>query len=149
MKDGANTPAREKKKRGIAERFGGFPILLLLSAGVLLLFSGGGLFGVRSEKTDTGSDPAAYRLALERELASLCAEVKGVGRVSVMITLAEGERTAYSGSKVSSVTPPAVLGAAIVCDGGGDPAVKAELTRLVSALLGIGSNRVTVSERRK
>ena len=149
MKETPNTPGREKKKRGIAERFGGLPVILLLAAGLLLLFSGGGLFGARNETTEPGNDPAAYRLALERELSTLCAEVKGVGRVSVMITLAEGERTAYSGSKVSSVTPPAVLGAAIVCDGGGDPTVKAELTRLVSALLGIGSNRVTVSERRK
>ena len=149
MKENGEASGREKKKRGFAERFGGLPVILLLAAGVLLLFSGGGLFGVRSEKTDTGSDPAAYRLALERELSTLCAEVKGVGRVSVMITLAEGERTTYSGSKVSSVTPPAVLGAAIVCDGGGDPTVRAELTRLVSALLGIGTNRVTVSERRK
>ena len=149
MKENADMPEREKKRRGIAERFGGLPVILLLAAGILLLVSGGGLFGARNQKTDAGTDPAAYRLALERELSTLCAEVKGVGRVSVMITLAEGERTAYSGSKVSSVTPPAVLGAAIVCDGGGDPTVNAELTRLVSALLGIGSNRVTVSERRK
>ena len=148
MKENADMPEREKKRRGIAERFGGLPVILLLAAGILLLVSGGGLFGARNQKTDAGTDPAAYRVALERELSTLCAEVKGVGRVSVMITLAEGERTTYAGSKVSSVTPPAVLGAAVVCDGGGDPQTKAELIRLLSALLGIGSNRVTVSERR-
>ena len=148
MKENADMPEREKKRRGIAERFGGLPVILLLAAGILLLVSGGGLFGARNQKTDAGTDPAAYRLALERELSTLCAEVKGVGRVSVMITLAEGERTAYSGSKVSSVTPPAVLGAAIVCDGGGDAETRAELTKLVSGLLGIGANRVTVAERR-
>ena len=138
---------RDKKKRRFFDRFGGLPFLLLAAAGILLLFSGGGLFS-SGTKTDAGTDPAAYRVALERELSTLCAEVKGVGRVSVMITLAEGERTTYAGSKVSSVTPPAVLGAAVVCDGGGDPQTKAELIRLLSALLGIGSNRVTVSERR-
>ena len=146
MKENENARGSEKKIR-LKEKLGGLPVLLLCGLGILLLLSGGGLFG-SGGKTSEATDPAAYRVALERELSTLCAEVKGVGRVTVMITLAEGERTAYSGSKVSSVTPPAVLGAAVVCDGGGDPGVKAELTRLLSSLLGIGTNRVTVSERR-
>lgn len=149
MKETEETNARKGKKRGFAERFGGIPVLLLALAGILLLLFGGGLTDLFEKQGAAKEDPAAYRLSLERELASLCAEVKGVGRVTVMITLAEGERTAYSGSKIASVTPPAVLGAAIVCDGGGDAATRAELVRLVSALLGIGSNRVTVSERRR
>ena len=135
-------PDEKKKRLRLLERIGGFPVLLLALAGILLLLS------FRSEKSAAASDPAAYRLALERELASLCAEVRGVGRVTVMVTLKEGERTEYSGSKVASVSPPAVLGAAIVCDGGGDEKIRADLTRLVSALLGIGANRVTVTERR-
>ena len=139
---------KEKKKFRLAEKFGGLPVLLLALAGILLLFSGGGLFGVGSKKEEAETDPTAYRIALENELAALCSEVKGVGRVSVMITLKEGERTEYNGSKVASVSPPAVLGAAIVCDGGGDEKIRADLTRLVSALLGIGANRVTVTERR-
>ena len=140
---------KEKKKFRLAEKFGGLPVLLLALAGILLLFSGGGLFGAGSKKEETTTDPAAYRIALENELAALCSEIKGVGRVSVMITLKEGERTDYAGSKVSSVSPPSVLGAAIVCDGGGNAETRAELTRLVSGLLGIGSNRVTVAERRQ
>ncbi|MBP5349559.1 MAG: hypothetical protein J6Z13_04340 [Clostridia bacterium] len=140
---------KEKKKFRLAEKFGGLPVLLLALAGILLLISGGGLFGAGSKKEEAETDPTAYRIALENELAALCSEVKGVGRVSVMITLKEGERTDYAGSKVSSVSPPSVLGAAIVCDGGGDAETRAELTRLVSGLLGIGSNRVTVAERRQ
>ena len=140
---------KQKNKRFFfVQKIGGFPVLLLALAGILLLLSGNGLFSFQSKKEEAAPDPAAYRLSLERELASLCAEVRGVGRVTVMVTLKEGERTAYSGSKVASVSPPAVLGAAIVCDGGGDERIRADLTRLVSALLGIGSNRVTVSERR-
>ena len=140
---------KEKKKFRLAEKCGGLPVLLLALAGILLLFSGSGLFGAGSKKEEAETDPTAYRIALENELAALCSEVKGVGRVSVMITLKEGERTDYAGSKVSSVSPPSVLGAAIVCDGGGDAETRAELTRLVSGLLGIGSNRVTVAERRQ
>ena len=140
---------KEKKKIRLAEKIGGLPVLLLALAGILLLFSGGGLFGAGSKKEEADSDPTAYRIALENELAALCSEVKGVGRISVMITLKEGERTDYAGSKVSSVSPPSVLGAAIVCDGGGNAETRAELTRLVSGLLGIGSNRVTVAERRQ
>ena len=148
MKETEETNPRKGKKRGFAERFGGTPVLLLALAGILLLLFGGGLTDLPGKQSAAKEEPAAYRLSLERELASLCAEVKGVGRVTVMITLAEGERTTYSGSKVASVTPPAVLGAAIVCDGGGDEKIRADLTRLVSALLGIGANRVTVTERR-
>ena len=138
---------KEKKKFRLAEKFGGLPVLLLALAGLLLL-SGNGLFGGNTKKDTAATDPAAYRRSLENELASLCAEVRGVGRVSVMITLKEGERTDYSGSKVASVSPPSVLGAAIVCDGGGNAEIRSELTRLVTGLLGIGSNRVTVTERR-
>ena len=148
MTEREETRKQEKKRRRLADRFGGLPFLLLAAAGIFLLLSGNGLFSPGEKKTAAGEDPAAYRASLERELSTLCAEIRGVGRVSVMITLADGERTTYSGSKVASVTPPAVLGAALVCDGGGDAEVKAELTRLVSALLGIGANRVTVSERR-
>ncbi len=143
------TKPKEKRKPRLLERIGGFPVLLLALAGILLLLSGSGLFGAKSEKNASATDPAAYRLALETELASLCAEVRGVGRVTVMITLKEGERTTYAGSKTASVSPPSVLGAAIVCDGGGDAEIRNELTRLTSALLGIGANRVTVSERRR
>ena len=146
MKENDNAHSKKKKLR-LPEKLGALPVLLLCGLGILLLLSGGGLFG-SGKKTSETTDPAAYRTSLERELSTLCAEVKGVGRVTVMITLAEGERTTYSGSKVSSVTPPAVLGAAVVCDGGGDPAVQADLTRLVSSLLGIGTNRVTVTQRR-
>ncbi len=146
MKENDNAHSKKKKLR-LPEKLGALPVLLLCGVGILLLLTGGGLFG-SGGKTSEAADPAAYRVALERELSTLCAEVKGVGRVTVMVTLAEGERTAYSGSKIASVTPPAVLGAAVVCDGGGDPAVKADLTRLLSSLLGIGTNRVTVSQRR-
>ena len=139
---------KQKEKKKFAGRFGGLPALLLALAGLLLLLSGSGLFGGNTKKDTAATDPAAYRRSLENELASLCAEVRGVGRVSVMITLKEGERTDYSGSKVASVSPPSVLGAAIVCDGGGNAEIRSELTRLVTGLLGIGSNRVTVTERR-
>ena len=67
-------PERKEKKRfRLPERFGGFPVLLLALAGILLLFSGSGNPFSRREKTDAATDPAAYRRALESELAALCA----------------------------------------------------------------------------
>lgn len=148
MTEKEEKPGQKKAKRLFADRIGGLPIILLAAAGILLLLSGSGLFSSHEEKSDAANDPASYRTMLENELATLCAEVRGVGRVSVMVTLKEGERTTYAGSKVSSVSPPSVLGAAVVCDGGGDAGIQTELTRLVSAVLGIGANRVTVSQRR-
>ena len=63
------------------------------------------------------------------------------------MTLASGEKTTVSGSRVTATEMPAVCGVAIICEGGASPAVQAELSRLVCALLGIGSHRVYVGER--
>ena len=123
-------------------------MILLAAAGLFLLLSGNGLFPSGGADRDAGDDPDAYRLALERELSALCAEVDGVGRVTVMVTLSEGERVTYNGSRITSTRRPTVLGAAVVCDGGGNDRVRAEITAMLSSLLGIGSNRVTVSRRR-
>jgi stage III sporulation protein AG len=65
-----------------------------------------------------------------------------------VITLAEGERKEYSGSKLLSTEMPRVEGVAVVCAGGGDPNVRAELTELLTSLLGIGSHRVHISRRK-
>ena len=46
---------------------------------------------------------------------------------------------------ISTCFSPQVEGVIIVCQGGGDPVVVSKLTNAVTAALGIGSNRVAVS----
>lgn len=114
--------------------------------GVLLIFFG----AATSDKTADAqlgtsiSNTELYRKQLEKEIESLCASIKGVGQVKVMVTLASGEKTTLSGSKVTATELPTVCGVAVVCEGGGNAAVQAEISALVGALLGIGSHRIYV-----
>jgi stage III sporulation protein AG len=47
---------------------------------------------------------------------------------------------------VASVRAPEISGVGIVCAGADDPKVAEELCELVSAALGIGSNRIYVTD---
>ena len=61
-----------------------------------------------------------------------------------MVTFSRGEENTYKGSKLTESRPPEVLGVTVVCDGGDNATVRARLTEMLSALFGIGSNRIAV-----
>ena len=48
---------------------------------------------------------------------------------------------------VISIKSPDVIGVAIVCEGGESSVVKAEITKLVTSLFGIGADRVYVGNK--
>ena len=138
-------------------------LILLAAAGVLLLLLGGGQAGTarNAGEDEDAARSEEYRQMLTQEMTALCGRVKGVGSVQLVITLAGGEEAVYAtDSGADGRTDyvlaggeglllyrknPAVLGVGVVCTGGGDPAVQAELTALLSAALGIGSNRIHIS----
>ena len=126
----------------------------------------------QSESVSEQEELQAYREGLSREIAQLCAGVRGVGKVQVMVTLSGGYEYVYardvqskngsdsassqesyvivgSGSSQAPVLlmrrQPSVAGVGIVCEGGADPAVQNELVALVSATFGIGANKIHVS----
>lgn len=136
--------------------------LLLLLLGILLLLLGG-MGGTRStpaEESEAAARTEAYRLALEEDLRALCSRVAGAGEVSLLLTLEGTERSVYAtdrgtDGKTDYVTSggeglllcreyPAVRGVAVVCTGGADARVQSELTRLLSATLGIGTNCIYI-----
>ncbi len=139
-------------------------LLLLLAAGILLLFLGGGTQKKQEAVSEGAADVAArteaYRLALEEELTLLCGKIEGVGQLSLLVTLDGSERAVYAtdvgqNGRLDYVVNggeglllyrenPSVRGVAVVCEGGNDPAVQAALTSLLSAVLGIGVNRISV-----
>ncbi len=130
-------------------------VLLVLGLGLLLL---GGLGG--GEEEGETLDAEAYRRTLTEEVTALLSGVRGVGEVSVLLTLEAGESRVYAeGATGGTLTaggegilvesrPPRVLGVAVVCTGGGDPAVREEITSLLSASLGIGTHKVKVSAKK-
>ena len=58
---------------------------------------------------------------------------------TVVISTGSGEETVLITQKY-----PTFQGALVVCRGGDDPVVQLTLTRAVSALTGLGSDRITV-----
>ncbi len=143
----------------LASGRGRWVILLLAVVGILLLLLGG-MFDGNTQKAEVGEDSVAYRRMLEEELTALCSGVAGAGRVQLVITLAGGEEAVYATDSRDGQNDyvlsggeglllyrknPAVLGVGVVCQGGRDATVRQELTALLSATLGIGSNRIYIS----
>lgn len=120
---------------------------------------------------DAGSvelDAKAYEQELESKIRELCYGVKGVGRVSVMVSLKGGYKTVYamdaqassggyrseivkvgSGSNqdgiITGYENPEISGVGIVCEGGDDARVRGEIVSLVSAALDISTNKIFVA----
>lgn len=144
----------------------------LLVAGSFDLPFGKGAQKNTAVVTDEQSELMAYKQELSREIADLCAGVRGVGKVQVMVTLSGGYEYVYardvqsktggesytweesyvlvgSGSAQGPLLlmrkQPSVAGVGIVCEGGADPWVQNELISLVSAAFGIGTNKIHVS----
>ena len=109
-----------------------------------------------------------YRADLEARMEAICVQVTGVGAVDVIVTLeggceyvyatdkkvtVGGESTSYitvgSGDNESLVyiteRAPTILGIGVVCGGGMDPTVRREVTALLSAAFGVGTNKIYVT----
>lgn len=143
--------------------------ILGAAAGILLLLWGS--FGGGEEKTalsDT-DEISAYSAYLEEQATRLCESVKGVSDVTVTLTLSGGFEQVYAadrtvnGSTQSiehvklgggvgaelcavSVSAPEVIGIGVTCKGGKSELVRAELTALLSAAFGVGSNKIYITE---
>ena len=139
-------------------------VLLCIIGVALLMVSKSVTSKQQSVKNDgnTYENAEQYRQKLEEELEVFCSRIDGVGNVSVMIVLDNCEENIYakngSGDKQSYVTysgngillttrTPTVRGVAVACDGGDNIAIKEEVTNALSSLLGIGTNRISVSKK--
>ena len=145
--------------------------------GIALLLFGGRLSRLGS--SDTGANKKAdevvqtkamdtYRSDLEKRMEKICARVRGVGDVRVVVSLSGGFEYVYaSNAKWSSGTSsteyivvddgsdeklvllyekaPEITGIGVVCAGGDDPTVRAEVIQLLSAAFGVGSHNIHVS----
>lgn len=131
--------------------------LLLLGVG-LILFST--LKSKFSQKTDSEFSCEEYTKSLEEKLEKFLLSVDGIHNVNVIITLDSSAEKLFSsddnslsligGTKdkenqsASMEIYPYVRGVAIACTNGDNDYVKNKLTRLISAYLGIPSNRIEI-----
>ena len=122
--------------------------------------------------TEKSQEQTRTEKETEEELKKIISQIKGVSNVNVMITFcssgeyiyAENSKSENNGDKYSvnseivlyesvngndeglvvSVKNPDISGVAVVCSGGDNLTIKAEITKLVTSLFGIGSDRVYV-----
>jgi stage III sporulation protein AG len=138
----------------------------------LLLFGSGGSGTEKSESDPVYElreyDAQKYAEELEGRVRELCSRVRGVGEVSVLVSLKGGYRTVYafdtqsssSGYKseivlsgggsdknaiVCAYENPEIAGIGVVCDGGDDAYVRQQIISLVSAALDVSSNKIFVA----
>lgn len=83
-------------------------------------------------------------LSTEERLAALCNSVKGVSDAEVMITY---ETTATATFFGRTDTGQNILGVAVVCNGGDDPAIQVVLHELIRSLFSLPSTKISVSGR--
>ena len=115
--------------------------LLLFAVGIgLLLLS---LAIAPAEEDDSGG-LEEYQQRLEEQLSEICSQVEGAGRCRVMVSFSEGESKEYKSGNLVSSKPPKVDGVTVLCKGAERASVRAELSELISALYGIGSNRICI-----
>ena len=147
-------------------------------AGALLMFVGNRVGITESsvvpespEAPEVTRSVEEYRADLETRMESICAQVAGVGAVDVVVTLEGGYEYVYatdkritsSGETISYITvgsgegkslvyvterAPAITGIGVVCTGGTDANVRREVTSLLSAAFGVGSNKIYVTQRK-
>ena len=129
----------------------------------------------KTQKNNVNSDTqSAVQITTEfqRELEDVLSEIKGAGKVKVMLTEKVGEEKIYqrnedisvsetnNTTKISTVTvldadrnesglvtkvlSPTYQGAIILCEGGDDPAVKWAISDAVSKITGLGTDKIAV-----
>ena len=148
-------------------------VLLGIGAGVVLLMlpAGGGQDSSGREVQESGETEAFDLERFEEKLAQALSQVEGAGEAQVVLTLDGGSRqvlarnqdrdgegggsntvvTVGKGSGKQDVVPlqtvaPEFRGALVVCPGGGSAAVRLKLIEAVSALTGLGSDRISVCQ---
>lgn len=161
-----------KIKEGILDRIGKYKyVLVVVFAGIVLMMIPG--------KTDTEielSQPPTAQIPQETdtsmELAEILMEIQGAGKVKVLLSVEQGERTIYQADSTYSenegktdtrsqtvlVTdsnrnetglvyqknPPVYLGAVVLAQGAENPQVKLALVDAVSKATGLGADKISV-----
>ena len=133
-------------------------IISLLALGIILI-----LLGSQKSENDSTSTFSSkeYTEMLEEKLEKFLLTVDGINKVNVLITLDTSSEQVYAQNQSSFdfitinnsgkespvyVTEifPTIRGIAITCSNGDRDDVKIKITKLVSAYLGVSSNRIEI-----
>lgn len=142
-------------------------VLIILLAGLLLM-----LLPDTGKEIPTADQESVQQEDPEARLEEILAQIQGVGKVRVMLTVAQGAQTLYifdedsnrtqdseslrreaviltdssraQSGLVSQVLPPVYLGAIIVCQGGDLPGVRLAVVEAVCDATGLTADKISV-----
>lgn len=113
------------------------PLLLI----IMVLIALSSLLGPGESAAE---EPEADMVA--SQLEALCNSVRGVKNAKVMITYESVPAASLVGfGSAASSGETRILGVAVLCDGGDDPAVQLKLYQLIQTLFQLPTTKITVS----
>ena len=149
-----------------------YVLLVVLVGAVLPLLPTGGGAPAQPDGTAAGAALDYDPSELEARLEAVLSRVEGAGEVEVVLTVRSGPRQVLAedrtqereGDRESGESTTVLLsrgsageetvaveqrspqfrGALVVCSGGDDPAVRLTLTQAVSAVTGLGADRISI-----
>lgn len=148
-------------------------VLIVIAVGmILLLWPSGKEERTVSDGVARAQEQEIFDLKeLEEKLSQTLSQVEGAGKVTVTLTVKSGMEQVLASDRSTSVTErgssveeetvlintgsgqeavritqrwPTFQGALVVCEGGDDMEIRLLMTQAVSALTGLGSDRITV-----
>lgn len=140
---------------------------------ILVLVIGLGLMMIpgKTSEEPTVTNPISETLSFDdptEELTRILSQIRGAGKVQLLLTLNAGEKTLYQTDQESSgeaiqletvivtgsdrseqgliqqITAPEYRGAVVVCQGADDAAVRLAIVQAVSNATGLGTDRISV-----
>ena len=149
---------REKTSRWIM-KYKYFALILLVGIGLMLIP------GSKKEQTQITSIPQVQEETLDKELEAILSNIKGAGRVQVMLTVASGEQVIYQTDSssadrqdtviingenrvqdglVQQIISPTYRGAIVLCQGADSANVCLAIKEAVSKVTGLDSSKISV-----
>lgn len=145
-------------------------VLLVLAAGILLMmFPSREVKGAEQTAAQELQDQELFDMEIfEKRLSEALSEIEGAGETTVVLTLKSGSRQVLAqdlerdGERSSANTVtlgrgssgeeavvlqtmgPQYQGALVICPGGENPEVRLRISAAVSALTGLGSDRISI-----
>ena len=136
--------------------------VLILIAGIVLMVTP---VNKQSKESSSAAAQSMQETFLDEQLEGILTNIKGVGRVQVLLTLEKGEQTVYQTDKPSSeredtvvisgsdrtesglvqqVISPTYRGAVVLCQGADSPTVCLQVKEAVSKVTGLDASRISV-----
>ena len=150
-----------KKMGQLLKKYKYAVVVLAIGLALMLLPSG----SKAPKETEMETVPATP--SVEERLSGILSQVKGAGRVKVMLTVEKGEETVFQtdasnttgensnsvktdtitvddNGLVRQVLPPVYKGAVVLCQGADDPQIKLSIVDAVSKVTGLGADKISV-----